>query len=99
MFVERLKRALMWLVGIAGVLGAVFLAFKRNLAKVAVPSMPQVDPETLKQVAVAEAQAEVVREQAAVEVKNEVEEIRKIAKSGALGSERRKRLAKLAKKE
>ena len=95
---SKIRTALLWIVGLAGVAWAVVSKLKLLKAAPSVPTMPKVSDETLKQVAEAEAQAKVVREQAAVEVKNEVEEIKKIA-DGKLGSERRKRLAALAKKD
>ena len=93
---SKLKAALAWLVGIAGVVAA-FLAVRRNLPKVVVPSMPKVDPQTEAAVVEAEAKAEEVKQVEAAKVEEVKEQVKKVAGT-KLGSERRKKLAALAKK-
>ena len=95
---SKIRTALLWIVGIAGVAWAVVSKLKLLKPSTPVPSMPKVSNETLEQVAVAEAKAEEVKAEEAAKVAEHVEELKKIA-DGRLGSERRKRLAALAKKD
>lgn len=95
---NKLKHALLWLVGVLGVVAAALWALRKQLpsAKTVPTAMPKVSDETLHAVAEAHAKADAIKIEAAAEVAAHADAIADIAKEED-GKKRRQRLADLEK--